>query len=134
MMYQLPASLKNKKNLEWALLAFFIIAASAIRLHTNFSTKFISGNNGAYYLVQARSLLENGRLQFVEFPLLFWLEAGLARIFFHLGFGNIDSSVDLASRLFDSIIPVLSIIPAYALTKRIIGNERKIYSCKKKSG
>lgn len=128
MMYQLPASLKNKKNLEWALLAFFIIAASAIRLHTNFSTKFIPGNNGAYYLVQARSLLENGRLQFVEFPLLFWLEAGLAWIFFHLGFGNIDSSVDFASRLFDSIIPVLSIIPAYALTKRIIGNERKIYS------
>ncbi len=128
MMYQLPASLKNKKNLEWALLAFFIIVASAVRLHTNFSTKFIPGNNGAYYLVQARSLLENGRLQFVEFPLLFWLEAGLAWIFFHLGFGNLDSSVDLASRLFDSIIPVLSIIPAYALTKRIVGKEEKIFS------
>lgn len=127
MMYQSSISLTNKKNLEWALLAFLIIVASAIRLHTNFNTKYIPGNNGAYYLVQARSLLENGRLEFVEFPLLFWLEAGLAWIFFHLGFGNIDSSVDLATRLFDSIVPVLSIIPVYALTKRIFGKQEKIY-------
>ena len=126
-MYQSSISLTNRKNPEWALLAFLIIVASAIRLHTNFSTKYIPGNNGAYYLVQARSLLENGRLEFVEFPLLFWLEAGLAWIFFHLGFGNIDSSVDLATRLFDSIIPVLSIIPAYALTKKIFGKQEKVY-------
>jgi len=127
MTHQLSPSLTNKKNLELVLLVFFIIVASVIRLHTNFSTKFMPGNNGAYYLVQARSLLENGRLQFVEFPLLFWLEAGLAWTFFHFGFGNIDSSVDFASRLFDSIIPVLSIIPAYVLTKRIFGNRAKYF-------
>lgn len=127
MMSRSSASLTNKKNFEWVVLTLLIIAASAIRLHTNFSTKFIPGNNGAYYLVQARSLLENGRLQFVEFPLLFWMEAGLAWIFFHLGHGNIDSSVDLASRLFDSIVPSLSIIPAFALTKRILAKQEKIY-------
>ena len=127
MTHHLFANLKNRKYFESVLLFLLIIIASAIRLHTNFSTKFIPGNNGAYYLVQARSLLENGRLQFVEFPLVFWLEAGLAWIFFHLGFGSIDFSVDLASRLFDSIVPALSIIPAYALIKRIFSEKRKIY-------
>ncbi len=69
MMCRLPVSLTNKKNLELVLLVFFIVAVSAICFHADFSTKFIPSNNGAHHPVQARSLLEYGRPQFVQFPL-----------------------------------------------------------------
>jgi hypothetical protein len=102
-----------------------LITAVAIRLHTNFSTEYIGGNNGAYYLVLIRNLLEKGELRYLEFPLLFWLEAAIAYIPYKLGLVNINTAIDFTSRIFDSVIPALSIFPAYLLIKKFFTQEEK---------
>jgi hypothetical protein len=109
---------------EWMALIVLMIVSSTLRLHTNFCTEFIPGNNGAFYLVMIRDLLEKGNLVMNDFPLLFWLEAAIAFVPYKLGIAGMNASIDMTSRIFDSIIPVLSIIPAYLLVKKIIVNKK----------
>jgi hypothetical protein len=108
---------------EWLTLAMVAVVSIAIRLHTNFSTEYMPGNNGAYYLIMVRSMLEKGSLIRADFPLLFWLEAGISFIVIKLGLTNINSAIDITTRVFDSIIPVFSIIPAYLLTKKLLNGK-----------
>ena len=96
--------------------------AAAVRLYINFSTEFMPGAVGAFYLVQARSIIENGTLAFKEFPLIFYLEAFFAKSIIIVGGANVSSSVDYAARIFDAIIPPLSIFPSYFLTKILTGD------------
>jgi hypothetical protein len=103
-----------------ALLTGLYLIAASIRLSINFSTEFIPGANGAFYLSNVRSIIESGELLFKDFPLIFYLEAMLAKLFIVFGLADIEKAIDLACRLFDSLIPPLSIIPAYLLTRRII--------------
>lgn len=111
------------KKSDWKYLALLYLISAAVRLKINFSTEYIGGGNGAYYLVLVRSILENGTLFSREFPLIFWLEAGIAYIPLKLGLMNLNSSIDLVARMFDSIVPPLSVIPAYMLTQKLIGNK-----------
>lgn len=111
------------KKSDWKYLAFLYFISAAVRLKINFSTEYIGGGNGAYYLVLVRSILENGTLFSREFPLIFWLEAGIAYIPLKLGLMNLNSAVDLVTRLFDSFVPPLSVIPAYLLTQKLIGKK-----------
>jgi hypothetical protein len=109
---------------EWTALICLMLVSAVIRLHTNFGTEYIPGNNGAFYLVMIRDLLEKGNLVMNDFPLLFWLEAAMAFVPYKLGIAGMNVSIDMTSRIFDSIIPVLSIIPAYLLVKKIIVNKK----------
>ena len=70
-----------------------------------------------------RSILEKGNIFNREFPLVFWLEAGLAYIPIKLGLMNINSAIDFATRVFDSVVPPLSVIPAYLLTQKLFGDK-----------
>lgn len=106
------------------MLVVFLVSA-AVRLKINFSTEYIGGGNGAFYLVLVRNILEKGDLVYKEFPLIFWLEAGLAYIPLKLGFMNMNEAIDFSSRIFDSLIPALSILPAYLLTKKLLGENAK---------
>lgn len=103
----------------FSLLSLYIISA-LIRLKINFSTEFIGGNNGAYYLLLNRTLIENGTLVYKEFPLLFYLQSYIALIPIKLNLLNVSQSIDFVSRVFDSIVPPLSIFPAYLLVNKII--------------
>jgi hypothetical protein len=119
--------LKNQLSLEqkkWTALICLMLVSAVIRLHTNFSTEYIPGNNGAFYLVMIRDLLEKGKLVMQDFPLLFWLEAAIAFIPYKLGFAGMNASIDMTSRVFDSVVPVLSIIPAYLLVQKVIVNKK----------
>ncbi|NMB80839.1 MAG: hypothetical protein GYA14_03385 [Ignavibacteria bacterium] len=104
---------------HFALLIVLYLIASIIRLSINFATEFIPGSNGAFYLANVRSILETGEILFKDFPLIFWIEALLAKIFIVSGITGFEKSIDLACRLFDSFVPTLSIIPAYFLIKRL---------------
>ncbi|KAF0152188.1 MAG: hypothetical protein FD143_1285 [Ignavibacteria bacterium] len=99
-----------------------------VRLHINFSTDYFPGGNGAYYLVAVRNILERGSAGYADFPLVFSLEAVLAYIIINLGLMDINSAVDFSCRIFDSIVPVFSIIPAYLTAKSILGGEEKLVS------
>jgi len=62
------------------LLALAVLLAATARATLLFSTELMPGMNGAYYLVQARSLLEKGALAIPDLPLVFALHAAMAGI------------------------------------------------------
>ena len=60
------------------ILPLVIAAAVAARAWLLFGTHYVPGMNGGYYLVQARALLDRGRLGIPDLPLVFHLHAALA--------------------------------------------------------
>ncbi len=78
------------------------------------------GAVGAFYLVQVRSVFETGSLAFREFPLLFYVEAALAKLWMFLFQTNVDITVNHVCRIFDAVIPTFSIIPTCLFVKNFI--------------
>jgi hypothetical protein len=117
---------------EWVLasvgLAVVVLAAIAVRASVQFGTKLMPGMNGAYYLVQVRAVIEKGHLAEHDMPLIFWLQAGLARIVQALSTLTLDSSIMLLSKLFDSIVPALAAIPAFLLAMRWPGSRHSVWA------
>jgi len=115
----------NLKNSQTELIgiSFVFLISVAIRMLINFSTEYIPGGNGAYYLVVVRNILETGSMWYSDFPLVFYLEAALAYIFMSVGVTNMNSAIDLSCRVFDSIVPAFSVIPAYLIVNKILNKE-----------
>lgn len=61
-------------------LAAVIAAGLAARSTATLLPPFAVGDDGAYYLVQVRAILRGGTLAIPDFPLLFYLQASLARL------------------------------------------------------
>jgi len=95
-----------------------------IRFSTNFGAEFIPGPNGAFYLLQVRSILKSGFILLNDFPLVFYLQSLLVISLKLLTGFDQSESIDFAVRLFDSIIPPLSLIPAYLIVTKIIPDEK----------
>ncbi len=68
----------------------------------------LPGIDGAYYWVQARSILETGSLAFDDLPLLFLIQAGL---------GGLLGDIPLAVRITDAVLPALSAIPIFFMLR-----------------
>lgn len=100
-----------------------IVLAIIIRGAVNFSTDLMPGLISAYYPVQVRSLLENGQLKFPDFPFVFYLEAGLAKILQILGFCDLNDCVMFSSKIIDSALYPLIAIPVFLLAKTIIASK-----------
>ncbi|MGB9694718.1 MAG: hypothetical protein ACP5SB_04940 [Caldisericaceae bacterium] len=116
----------NRKVIIETLCLIAVIAiAIAIRSYIMFGTSLIPGMNGGYYLVQTRSIIEKGHLGEHDMPLLFLLQAGFALVIKFLSNMNLESSIFLSVKIFDSVIPALSAIPAYLVTKYL--NKDKNY-------
>jgi len=114
-----PANLsanRSRRPLLWLLgLVALAIAARAWLL---FSTPLVPGMNGAYYLVQARSLLEHGHLGIPDLPLTFWLHAGLARLLQLVSGMPQDNAIVWAVKLADAILPPLAALPVAWLARQ----------------
>ncbi|MBI5422824.1 MAG: hypothetical protein HZA32_01970 [Opitutae bacterium] len=93
-------------------------AASAMRAWLQFSTPLAPGMNGAYYFVQARALLEHGRLGIPDLPLTFWLQAGLARLVAAITGWPLDDAIVFAVKLADSVLPPMAALPIAWLAAR----------------
>jgi hypothetical protein len=113
----------DKKIYIISLLALLGIISAALRLYINYSTEFMPGAVGAFYIVQVRSIIETGSLAFNEFPLIFYIEAVFAKAIIVFGQTNVDLAVNQAVKIFDGIIPALSIYPAYFLIRKILGEK-----------
>ena len=72
------------------------------------SSDLLPGLDGAYYWVQVRSVLSNFTLAFSDLPLVFWIQAGIAKVV-----GNIPVAV----RISDAVLPAISAIPIYLIAK-----------------
>ena len=69
----------------------------------------LPGLDGAYYWVQVRSVLERQTLAFSDLPLIFWVQAAVAKFF---------GDVQLAVRISDAVLPALSAIPIYLIARK----------------
>jgi len=101
----------------WMLLALVVGLALAIRWRINFSQNLMPGNNGAYYLVQVRSLLEDGRLHIPAPPLIFYIEALAARLLLMLRAGSSADCIIWACKGVDSVLPALAAVPVFLLAR-----------------
>ena len=107
----------RKNSINWIILGLIILIAIFIRWQTNFDSKLMPGVNALYYPIQVRSLIEKGYLAYPDFPLLFWIEAVIARLLFLFKLGSLSDCIILASKTFDSIAPTFSAIPVFLLVR-----------------
>ncbi|MCX6085561.1 MAG: hypothetical protein NTX94_03865 [Caldiserica bacterium] len=114
--------------LAFAGLAVVVLAAIAVRVSIQFGTSLMPGMNGAYYLVQVRAVIEKGHLAEHDMPLIFWLQAALAKLVQSLSTLTLEPSIVLASKLFDSIVPPLAAIPAFLMAIRWPGGKRSAWA------
>lgn len=119
---------RHRRVLAFVGLAAVVLAAIAVRASVQFGTGLMPGMNGAYYLVQVRAVIEKGHLAEHDMPLIFWLQAGLARLVQALSILTLESSIVLASKLFDSIVPALAAIPAFLLAVRWPGGRHSVWA------
>ncbi len=106
-------------NLEnrfpWLLVSGIVLVGAAMRALLLFSTSLVPGMNGAYYLVQARSLIERGKLGIPDLPLTFALQAMLAKLVQWVSGASLESSIVFAVKCADAMLPPLIAIPVFAL-------------------
>ncbi len=99
-------------------LGAMIVAGVAVRAWLLFSTPWMPGINGAYYLVQTRALLERGALGIPDMPLLFHLHAALAWLISAVFARSPDTAIMLAVKGCDAVLPPLAALPVFVLTRR----------------
>jgi hypothetical protein len=95
-----------------------MLAAVAGRAWLLFSTPFVPGVNGAYYLIQARALLERGRLGIADMPLTFYLHAALSWLLAKVGGMPLTNAIMVAVKACDALLPALSAWPVFVLVRR----------------
>ena len=98
-----------------AALVAVIAAGVAARAWLLWSTPLIPGMNGGYYLVQARALLEHGRLGIPDLPLTFVLQAAVAKLLQLVTGRGLEASILLSVRLCDALLPPLVAVPVFLL-------------------
>jgi hypothetical protein len=106
---------KSTRITPWLWLV--IGAAVALRGWIYLRSPFSPGMNGAYYLVQARSILEKGALGIPDMPLTFTLQAAFAWLVQLMGIDQA-TAISFSVKLLDSLLPPLVGLPVYLLTRR----------------
>jgi len=102
-------------RMDLATLLTVVAAGIAARAWLLWSTPLVPGMNGGYYLVQARALLEHGRLGIPDLPLTFILQATVAKLLQLLTGRGLESSVLPSVRLCDALLPPLVAVPVFLL-------------------
>jgi hypothetical protein len=113
-----PAGAGGRSRGRVSPVVWIMLAAVAARAWLLFRTPYVPGVNGAYYLVQARALLERGALAFPDLPLTFHLHAALAWSLAQLtGMAQADAIL-WAVKLCDAVLPPLVAWPVFVLVRR----------------
>ena len=99
-------------------LAGVVAAAVAARSWLLRSTPLVPGRNGGYYLIQARALLEHGKLGIPDLPLNFIVQASFAKLLHLVAGRSLEASVLAAVKLCDAVLPALAAIPVFLLARR----------------
>ena len=102
----------------WPLVLSIAFLGAVARACLMFSTPLVPGMNGAYYLVQARSLIEQGKLGIPDLPFTFIVQAIFAKFFQFISGASLESSVVFAVKCADAALPPLIAVPVFALVWR----------------
>jgi hypothetical protein len=92
--------------------------AAAARAWLLFGTPYMPGINGAYYLVQARALLERGALGIPDLPLTFYLHAALAWGLASVSGVAATDAIVWSVKLCDAALPPLVAWPVFVLVRQ----------------
>ena len=109
---------KLENRFPWLLVSGIVFIGVAMRALLLFSISLVPGINGAYYLVQARSLIERGKLAIPDLPLTFGLQAMLAKLVQWVSGASLESSIVFAVKCADAMWPPLVAIPVFALVRQ----------------
>ena len=88
----------------WILVTIGLVLAGIAVV--DFSHAYPPGTDAGYYPMQSRWLLVHGRLMYDDLPLVFWMNAGLAKLAVACGW-ELDAAVMATSRLIRAAIPAL---------------------------
>ena len=99
----------------WMIALLLAIAAPiALRAWMNFRTPIPGGVDAGYYAVQARELLQHGKLAWTDVPLIFALDAAIAKCTMIVLGWSLDDAVLWSSRLVDSVGQPLVALSVFA--------------------
>lgn len=111
-----PSSAAPRRDCAAAVVLVAVLAAGiGLRALASWWPECIPGTDGAYYYVQVRGLLRGQGLPFPDFPLLFWLQAGLARVL--AVFMDAREAIMAAVRALDTLLPPLLAVPVFLLAR-----------------
>ena len=99
----------NKR--EWILVLSLLLLGWAARAWLLWGDIPVPGINGAYYLVQDRSLLERGRLALPDLPLVFHIQSLIAMTLP----APLETAIVWAVKLCDALLPPLAAVPVLFL-------------------
>lgn len=108
----------------WAATTLALVAIGiGLRCVINFWHTYPPGIDAAYYPLQTRYWLEHGRLLYDDLPLIFWINAAVAKVLAAFGW-DIDAAVLLASRIVDCVLPPWIVVFVMALGYHWSGGRR----------
>jgi hypothetical protein len=106
--------------ITWLPVFSFIIVAITIRCWLNSSANYLLiGGDGPYYPLQVRSIMENGRLALPDMPLLFMIEAFVAKVLLLFNVSDTNGCVIIAIKFIDAVFPPLAAIPVFLISKEL---------------
>ncbi len=100
-----------------ALVAVLLIGFVARSLVTLAPT-LVVGDDGAYYLVQVRAILRSGALAIPDFPLLFYVQAGVARLLSLVMEQR--AAIVGAVRITDAFLPLALAVPVFLFARAFV--------------
>ena len=98
----------NSKRIPLVTSLLAVIVGISAKLSLT-SGELLPGLDGAYYWVQVRSVVNNFTLAFSDLPVIFWVQAAIAKLV---------GDVPLGVRISDAILPALSAVPIYLIARR----------------
>jgi hypothetical protein len=120
---------RGSASLVWSLVALLILAAIATRAARLFAHIYPPGVDAGYYPLQSRGLILNGTLPYTDLPLLFYINAAVAKAAMLAGH-TVDAATLLASKLVDAASQPWAAIPlaaaALAFLPRSLGKSRSL--------
>lgn len=103
-----------------------VITGIIARAWLLFSTPLVPGINGAYYLVQTRSLLEKGTLGIPDLPLTFLIQSGVAKLILCLSNLPSEQAILYAVKFSDAILPAFLALPVFGVIRQWSDRNRPV--------
>lgn len=120
-----PRPLGFLRDVPWLLAMLAAVGgAVAMRAWMSWRTPIPAGIDAGYYAVQARALLRGEPMPWSDMPLLFWIDAAVAKAAMLAKGWDIDTAVTWASRTVDCATEPLAAIAVFAGAWRWSGGRR----------
>ncbi len=122
---------KWPKSFTWLFVMLFIAIAVVIRFWQNTSANYLLvGGDGPYYPLQVRSMFEQFKLALPDAPLLFIIEALMAKVLYLFHYSSQNECILMAVKLTDSLLPPLAAIPVFLIARELKsgGNKTQLFN------